>query len=158
MTIRDAVHWDIEFDSDEISLINTREFQRLRRIKQLGAASLIYPCAVHTRFEHVLGVCHMSQRIIDAVNRADPGRITAEDRKWIRSLALLHDIGHLPYGHTLEDERTILADEHDGRKRVERFLTNSGISAAIEQIQKESKVESLAENLIDLICLTKKKD
>lgn len=155
-TVRDAVHLDIEFDEDEIKLINTREFQRLRRIKQLGGAYLVYPSACHTRFEHVLGVCHMAQRMIDSINRIDSGRITLEDRKTIRYLALLHDIGHLPFGHTLEDERKTITEKHDGRQRLERFLVNSGISKVITAVEKELSLKDFSENLINILCSTKK--
>jgi uncharacterized protein len=66
---RDAVHDDIEFDMFEVGVINTPQFQRMRGIRQLGLAHLVYPCAQHTRFEHSLGVAHMAERIVRAVNK-----------------------------------------------------------------------------------------
>src|SRR5260370_2848736 len=104
--IRDAVHGDIEMGSLEVELIDTPEFQRLRGIKQLGTAYLVFPSAVHTRFEHSLGTSWMAHRILEAVRRGQP--ISQDDERVIRVASLLHDITHIPFGHTLEDERRVL--------------------------------------------------
>src|SRR5207244_4791937 len=72
--IRDAVHGDIEMSSLEVELMDTPEFQRLRGIKQLGTAYLVFPSAVHTRFEHSLGTSWMAYRILQAVRRAEADR------------------------------------------------------------------------------------
>src|SRR5438477_2980921 len=103
--IRDAVHGDIEMESLEVELMDTPEFQRLRGIKQLGTAYLVFPSAVHTRFEHSLGASWMARRMLDAVRRAADG--SADDENRIRVSALLHDLTHIPFGHTLEDERRV---------------------------------------------------
>ena len=68
MIIRDAVHGDIEFNEDEVSIIDTPEVQRLRGIKQLGAASFVYPSATHTRFEHSLGTVFCTQKILNSLS------------------------------------------------------------------------------------------
>ncbi len=101
--IRDAVHGDIEISSLEIELMDTPEFQRLRGIKQLGTAYLVFPSAVHTRFEHSLGTSWMAHRILNAVRRT--AEVSADGENVIRVSALLHDMTHIPFGHTLEDER-----------------------------------------------------
>ena len=67
--MRDPVHGDVYITHEEISLLDTREVQRMRGIKQLGTAYLIYPGAVHTRFEHSIGTLHVTERVIDAINR-----------------------------------------------------------------------------------------
>src|ERR1700751_4845097 len=90
--IRDAVHGDIELSSLEVELIDTPEFQRLRGIKQLGTAYLVFPSAVHTRFEHSLGAAWMAQRIIQSLGRHHA--ISADDAIAIRITALLHDVTH----------------------------------------------------------------
>lgn len=154
--IRDAAHGDLEFDKDEIEMINTREFQRLRHIRQLGLAYLVYPSASHSRFEHVLGVCHLAQKIIDVVNRADPGRISDDDRKIIRYLALLHDVGHVPFGHTLEDERPVLDNKHDGHDRLNFFLHNTAIGEKLEKVETELGLQKLRNTLLTVLCATKK--
>src|SRR5215813_2734768 len=104
--IRDAVHGDIELGPLEVELIDTPEFQRLRGIKQLGTAYMVFPSALHTRFEHSLGTSWMAHRLVDAVRRMQT--VNADEECLIRVTALLHDITHIPFGHTLEDERRVL--------------------------------------------------
>src|SRR6185295_9881867 len=108
--VRDAVHGDIELSGLEIELIDTPEFQRLRGIKQLGTAYLVFPSATHTRFEHSIGAAWMAQRMVDAIRRSHP--VSVDEAALIRVTALLHDITHIPFGHTLEDERRVLP-RHD---------------------------------------------
>src|SRR5262245_40201396 len=93
--IRDAVHGDIEAGPLEIELMDTPEFQRLRGIKQLGTAYLVFPSAVHTRFEHSLGTSWMAHRVLQSVRRSHP--ISVDDENLIRVSALLHDITHIPF-------------------------------------------------------------
>src|SRR6266540_6514696 len=95
--IRDAVHGDIEMGPLEVELMDTPEFQRLRGIKQLGTAYLVFPSAVHTRFEHSLGTSWMAHRILEAVRRSqNVSAISADEENLIRVSALLHDITHIP--------------------------------------------------------------
>ena len=118
--IRDAVHGDIEVSSLEVELMDTSEFQRLRGIKQLGTAYLVFPSAVHTRFEHSVGTSWMAHRVLETVRRtARPFRKTMKGS--IRIAALLHDITHIPFGHTLEDERRVLPRHDKDEQRVESF-------------------------------------
>ncbi len=94
--IKDAVHGDIECSELEIKLIDTPQFQRLRNIRQLGLSDLVYPSATHTRYEHCLGTMHLAGKIGHALN------LDQKDLSLIRVSGLLHDIGHLPFSHTLE--------------------------------------------------------
>ena len=93
-TLRDPVHGDIELTRDELRLVDTAEFQRLRGIKQLGSAALVYPGAVHTRFEHSIGTLHVCDRLLDACNKnasRDPAgchRVTDDERR------ILHNLGY----------------------------------------------------------------
>lgn len=83
-----------------IRLIDTAEFQRLRRIKQLGLGLYTYQGAEHSRFTHSLGAMHLMSRILD---RLGPGYdINAEDRAVALAAALLHDVGHGPFSHAME--------------------------------------------------------
>jgi len=110
--IRDPVHNIIYFDKKEdailLELIDTREFQRLRHIKQLGLSSFTYPGAEHTRFAHSIGVTHLVKRFIDKICslKEEQYRKYADELKNYRQLlltaALLHDIGHGPFSHALE--------------------------------------------------------
>jgi len=123
--IRDAVHGDIELGALEMKLIDTPEFQRLRGIKQLGTAYLIYPSAMHTRFEHSVGTAWMAHRLVEAVRR----NVSVSDAEEgvIRAAALLHDITHIPFGHTLEDERRVLPRHDQDGDRLAYFLEDSSV-------------------------------
>jgi HD superfamily phosphohydrolase len=129
--IRDAVHGDIEMSSLEVELMDTPEFQRLRGIKQLGTAYLVFPSAVHTRFEHSLGTSWMAHRVIEAVRRTQS--VSAEDERLIRVSALLHDITHIPFGHTLEDERRVLPRHDKDEERVDYFLRGSAVGRILKR-------------------------
>src|SRR5262245_43294033 len=123
--IRDAVHGDIELGSLEVELIDTPEFQRLRGIRQLGTAYLVFPSAMHTRFEHSLGTSWMAHRIVRAIERNFA--ISREEEDLIRVTALLHDITHVPFGHTLEDERRVLPRHDKDADRVRYFFHDSTV-------------------------------
>ncbi len=131
--IRDAVHGDMWFSKEEMELIDTPQMQRLRGIKQLGNSSLVYPGAVHTRFEHSLGTCWMAKRILEAL-RANPTseQVDAHSKRVIIAAALLHDITHIPFGHTFEDERRIFERHDENRNRLEHYL-NSPQMAPLKQ-------------------------
>jgi len=133
--IRDTVHGDISFTDDEMSIIDTAPMQRLRGIKQLGTSYLVYPCAVHTRFEHSLGTCHVAKRIVESIEENSGRRIRIEDRdrRVIYSAALLHDITHIPFGHTFEDERRIFERHDQSRERLECFLDHSPIAEVLSK-------------------------
>ena len=83
-----------------IRLIDAPEFQRLRRIKQLGLGLYTYQGAEHSRFTHSLGALHLMTRILDRLSESYP--IAAEDRLAVRAAALLHDVGHAPFSHAME--------------------------------------------------------
>ena len=92
-----AVHGCTEWSGNFRSIIDTPEFQRMRSIRQLGIANLVYPCATHTRFEHSLGVGYVAGRIADALAKAHPERRVPADV--LRLAGLCHDIGHGPLSH-----------------------------------------------------------
>jgi HD superfamily phosphohydrolase len=110
---RDPVHGFVTFSAWERDIINHEVFQRLRRIRQLAWTEMVYPGAVHTRFEHSLGVMHTATRMFRqlADNSArllgDLGisKDTGLDRdlQMVRLAALLHDVGHSPFSHAGED-------------------------------------------------------
>jgi hypothetical protein len=124
------IHGHVFLYPEEIAIIDHPAFQRLRRVRQLGFAHTVFPGGVHSRLEHSIGAVHVAQRIVTHVNDnfisqpdADAGDwhitdISPDLTKLIRLGALLHDIGHLPFGHTLEDELNHLRS-HDGPERLE---------------------------------------
>ncbi len=95
-TIKDSVHDHIEIDGVGSALLETPPVQRLRRINQLGTASLVYPSANHSRLEHSLGVYELATRALDHLG------IGGKDADAVRAAAILHDVGHAPFSHTLE--------------------------------------------------------
>jgi len=118
--LRDPVHGDIALLPDEVALVDTPQMQRLRGVRQLGAAYLVYPGALHTRFEHSLGTLYWAGRILDVL--AHGGLDVSElDRRAVRAAALVHDVSHIPFGHTFEDERALFG-RHDRPERLSRFL------------------------------------
>ena len=105
--IRDPVHDVVIFDTDRptdrllFRLLNAAEFQRLRRIRQLGMAHLAYPGADHSRYAHSLGVMQVARRFLDRF-AAQGVAISEEERRACLCAALLHDLGHGPYSHVFE--------------------------------------------------------
>lgn len=99
--IIDPVHGDIGLSELETKLIDTPTFQRLRKIKQLAFAYMVYPNASHSRFAHSIGVLHVTSRVIDAFRRKGQLQDDKDVQKH-RIAALLHDIGHYPYSHLME--------------------------------------------------------
>ena len=94
--IRDSVYGDINLSEFEVKVMDMPQFQRLRRIKQLGLISLIYPGATHTRFEHCLGTMNLGSKLAEELE------LDQDDVDLIRISALLHDIGHGPFSHVSE--------------------------------------------------------
>lgn len=121
MLIREPVHGDLYLNPVESAVLECPEVQRLRGIKQLGTAYLVYPGALHTRFDHSLGVCALSHRIVQHL-RAQGLHIAPEIEQIIGVAALLHDVTHIPFGHTLEDERRLFP-RHDQGSRWNRLVS-----------------------------------
>jgi len=100
--IRDPIHGFIKLTAEEIRLIDGEPLiQRLRYVKQLGFVYLVYPTAVHTRFDHSLGVMHVASLIGERVLH-QMGAFDEVVLNHLRVAALLHDLGHLPFSHSFE--------------------------------------------------------
>ncbi len=112
--IRDPVHNFVELRDKEIKLVGTPVFQRLRGIRQLAMANLVYPGALHTRFDHSLGVCHVAGLLSRQLGLSD------DETSLVRLAALLHDLGHGPFSHVSENLLERYADRSklaDGQKK-----------------------------------------
>ncbi len=106
--IRDPVHNLIEFDNTEFEyhmwkIIQTRPFQRLRRIKQLGFTDLVYPGATHTRFIHSIGTFHIARKLINIIRRKLGSNFSDSKAYVVLAASLLHDVGHGMFSHAFED-------------------------------------------------------
>ena len=134
LVIRDPVWNTIRMDAVAVAIMDTAAFQRLRYIRQLGLAHLVYPGATHTRFDHALGVYHLAVRAL-AILKAGP---PVPDRVWrgahlIPYAALLHDIGHYAFSHALEElEPERIAGDHE--EMSARFFESAPLKAALEPL------------------------
>lgn len=170
--LRDPVHNLVTLDGEDgklvLALIDRPEFQRLRRVRQLGLACLTYPGAEHTRWSHSFGVCYVARRMVDALaklygEKSVEGRELAGVRREIISAALLHDVGHGPFSHVFE--RAIHAPknpadgypaDHEGWSRrviTERFgavLEKHGVKTDVvaNLIDKKNRGNPLAKDII----------
>ncbi|HUE13062.1 MAG TPA: HD domain-containing protein [Planctomycetaceae bacterium] len=142
--IRCPVHGFIKVNDWEWGIIAEPAFQRLRRIRQLAWTDQVYPGAMHTRFEHSLGVMHVASTLYDAIVERSKEVLESEltynadglrkDRILVRLTALLHDVGHCPFSHAGEALFPFLEDG-DTRYRHEHYsaaIIRSHLRAAIE--------------------------
>lgn len=137
ITHRDQVHGDVRYDPLAVALLNSQALQRLGRVYQLGYAHLVYRGGTHTRLSHAMGASHVAGQLVDLLRlnyleakdlplgAVDPeeflpgGDGVPLDARWevlryfVRWAGLLHDIGHIPLGHTLEDEFEGIYVKHD---------------------------------------------
>jgi HD superfamily phosphohydrolase len=116
LDIIDPIHDFVRVYDNELKIIDTPIFQRLRRIRQLSGAHLIYPGAQHTRFEHSLGVMHIASMAGQAL--AEKDIVSSDDIQNLRLAGLLHDIGHGPFSHLFEEifeEKRNISHEDLGR-------------------------------------------
>ena len=137
--IRDPL-WDtIKLDDTAIAIVDSPAFQRLRYIKQLGLAHLVYPGATHTRFDHAVGVYHLANRALHLLR--ERGALQAVDQQECRIIpyaALLHDIGHYPFSHALEElEQDRIPGHHE--TLVGHFLGDAHVNAALNAISASAR-------------------
>jgi uncharacterized protein len=125
----------------ELDLVDAPEFQRLQGIKQLGTSYLVFRGAVHTRFEHSLGTLQKAEQIVQAVNRGleHTPKIDEVGRRVTRLAALLHDLPHVPFGHTLEDEFELLERHDENQPRLKALLIEGRIGEILDSIDPEER-------------------
>lgn len=141
--IRDPLWNNISLDPLALRLVDTRAFQRLRYVRQLGLAYLVYPGATHTRFEHALGTWHLAGRTLAMLQAREgfpPG--LERDARVVAAAALLHDIGHYPFSHALEE---IGAPHHED---VAGALLTRG---EIADVLREAVAPDAPERVVELI-------
>lgn len=131
MNIRDVIHGDISIEEEVVKqLIETKEFQRLRNIKQLGLTYLAFPTTEHSRFMHSVGVYYLVTQLLDVLEAKTGQAFEVKERLALQIACLLHDLGHGPFSHTSEEffgfnheDYTIKIIE-DKDTQVNQVLTN----------------------------------
>lgn len=123
-SVRDPVHGYIEVEAALLRLVDAPLLQRLRQIRQLGFAYLVYPGANHTRFEHSLGAMHLARRLCAHLD-LDP-----ETARTVTAAALLHDVGHGPYSHATEP--FLLTRLGRGHQEIAELVEASGAARLLD--------------------------
>jgi len=162
--VRCPVHGFIPITEWERDIINQPAFQRLRRIRQLGLTDMLYPGAMHTRFEHSLGVMHLATRMFEDIwDRQRPFLVEqgfredtkGRDRMIIRLMALLHDVGHAPFSHAAEDVMPVLnAGPPPRRYKHEQYsaaIIRTYLKDVIEQHKENDNFGLSANDIADII-------
>jgi HD superfamily phosphohydrolase len=147
--LRTRLYGDQNFSRFELEVLHTPLLQRLYNLKQLGFADRVYPDAIHSRFNHVLGATEMVERMAvaltqwllrrgsatftyavreseqaleETISAAELAELLKKRIRPLRLMGLLHDLTHTAYGHTLEDEVNVFAEKHDDPQRQARFF------------------------------------
>ena len=164
MILRDPIHGLVEFEGDEErvveALLATREVQRLRRVRQLGLTSLVFPGAEHSRFAHAVGAAHVMARLLGRIRRVEKAlpvelRLDREAAREALAAALLHDLGHGPFSHLFEDvmpdarhhedwTRDILRDEGTEVHRALEGLSGGMAARVADLLAGEHRLPHLA--------------
>src|SRR5450432_707364 len=143
--LRTVLYGDQEFTKFELEIVHTPLFQRLYNLKQLGFADKVFPDVIHSRFNHLIGVCEvvsqMCAHLLTWLERNPQSNFSYTEgtatrdlrgeeltsvikkrRSSLRLMALLHDLTHSAFGHTLEDEVRVFQETHDDPARQVRFF------------------------------------
>ncbi len=159
--IRDPLWNNIRIDARALAVVDSAPFQRLRYVRQLGHAYLVYPGATHSRFEHALGAYHLARRALTLLReRGELDAIDDETLALTRLAALLHDIGHYPFSHALEEaglpSHESLAAHHFAHPELAAALGHYGIQsigprlAALIAGTSDSPLQGLVAGSLDL--------
>ncbi len=138
--IRDPLWDNIRLEPVAVACIDTPAYQRLRYVRQLGHAFLVYPGATHTRFEHGLGAYHLARQALAMLGeRGDLDGIGEDERLAVRLATLLHDLGHYPFSHALEEagfpHHETLGAARLGAGALGAVLRDAGGDALVERIR-----------------------
>lgn len=128
--IKDAIYGFIHVSPLCREFMDTSEFERLRRIRQLGLAYFVYPAAVHTRFEHCLGVMHLAGKVADKLSKY----VSPREKELLMLAGLLHDVGHVAFSHLTD----YILEEKDLNKDLAHHEDRSVF--ILKKINKEKKL------------------
>jgi HD superfamily phosphohydrolase len=131
---RDPLYGDIRLTKYEMQVIDTPEVQRLRYMKQLGLTYLVYDSARHSRLSHSVGSLKRVEDILSSIEKIEGVTVDHETRQSARLYALIHDVTHVPVGHTLEDEYGLFTRHDLNVERIDRLVfdsSRSGLAALL---------------------------
>lgn len=132
--IKDCIYGHIKIPSLCCSFMDMPQFQRLRRIKQLGNAHRVYPSATHTRFEHSIGVMHLAGKLAEILG------IDRHLSQLIQLAGLYHDIGHLPYSHLFDKALNLINPNNISHHHEDRSITTFlEVSAKLQLLTKDEE-------------------
>src|SRR5260370_16561463 len=163
--VRDPVHGLIVFahegrdarrDQTAWRLLNTPEFQRLRRIRQLGLSDVTFPGATHTRFSHSIGVFHTARMLVGILSRLIPDAEFNRDRADLAVLAaLVHDLGHGPFSHTFESVQKARRSEKSHENWTAEIIRNreGNVRSILEYFR-----EGITEHISELLTAEEERD
>ena len=140
--IKDPLYKHIYIDKKHKKFLDSKEFQRLRNIKQVSFVDYVYPSANHTRFSHSLGAYHLMNRVVN-------NGLMKLDEKTKDNLivsAMLHDIGHGPFSHIWER----VFPHFDHEKTTQKILRNNGLDKVADILLKKSPYSQLITSTIDV--------
>ncbi|XP_072182301.1 deoxynucleoside triphosphate triphosphohydrolase SAMHD1-like [Diadema setosum] len=148
-SFHDIVYGTVELPPYCYLIIDTPEFQRLRHIKQLGPASFVYPCAVQSRFDHSLGVCHSARELLNKLRLQENNNMTHTDARCVEIASLCRDLGHGPLSLTFQDfladlQKTWRPEEQSAR--ILRYLIRKN------KLKWKLETFGIAEKEVDIIC------
>jgi uncharacterized protein len=134
VTIREPVWGTIHVDATARRVVDAPAFQRLRYIRQLGLTHLVYPGASHTRFDHALGVYHLIRQALSRMGQqGELDSLSDAQRRLVPLAGLLHDVGHYPFSHALEElDEPLIPGHHEAL--TGRFLAETDVRAALESV------------------------
>lgn len=154
--IHDAVHNTIGLSEVEVDIINTRAFQRLRNVKQLGLANYVFPGADYTRFSHSIGVCHLTGKMYDAYRKVKPPKPEEQidvdiEKQQYRLAGLLHDIGHYALSHSMEEAIELYLESIEDKQYSSAIIKKTdtkGITDDINSPDTRSTVDAITESYL----------
>lgn len=159
--VRDPLWNNIRIDAEALRVLDSEPVQRLRYVRQLGHAFLVYPGSTHTRFEHALGTYHLTRRTLSLLrDRGELEGVDSEDVILVQLAALLHDVGHYPFSHALEEaglpSHESLSEMHLQNAELRAIFSDTGIEGAESRIRdlivgrSQSPLQGLVSGSLDL--------
>lgn len=145
---RDPICGDIRLTEYEWEVLNTRQMNRLRSVKQLGLTNRVYHGADHSRFSHSVGCVSRVEQILRAIEDQEGNKIDDDLRLTARLYALTHDVTHIPFGHTLEDEFNFFSPHDKNVARTDRIVFNP--TSELGRVLRSNEIGRATLKLFDL--------